>query len=77
MPDNAEQGARVKKNKNIASIPGNGPEMLLAMEELFQCPAAADAYAEGTTIGTGGWVVTSNAVAWFAETWTGEEARKV
>ena len=53
--------------KWFATVLGNAPERPLAMEELFQCLAAADACAEGTTIGIGGWVLTSTAVAWFAD----------
>ena len=66
----------VESLKWFATVLGNTPERPLAMEELFQCLAAADACAEGT-IGIGGWVVTSTAVAWFAETWSAKVARQV
>ena len=41
----------------------------LALPPLLPCLAAADACAEGDTVGIGGWFLTSNAFAWFAETW--------
>lgn len=31
--------------------------------------AAADAGAEGSKVGVGGWIMTSNACVWFAEMW--------
>ena len=31
--------------------------------------AAADACAEGTTVGIGGWFISSRSISWFAETW--------
>ena len=46
------------------------------MPEMLQCLAAADACAEGHTVGIGGWVITGSAAAWFGETWSIEEIRK-
>ena len=48
----------------------------MSMPSLLQCLAAADACAEGSTVGIGGWVITSSAVAWFAETWDMTQVRQ-
>ena len=46
------------------------------MPSTLQCLAAADACAEDTKVGIGGWVITPTAVAWFAEMWEISELRQ-
>ena len=46
------------------------------MPSTLQCLAAADACAEDTKVGIGGWVITPTAVAWFAEMWEMSELRQ-
>ena len=43
---------------------------------MLACKAAADACAEGSIVGIGGWFISSNSVAWFAETWQFQEAQE-
>ena len=38
--------------------------------------AAADACAEGTKVGIGGWFISSRCVSWFAETWDFQEVQQ-
>ena len=38
--------------------------------------AAADACAEGATVGIGGWIISSRSVSWFAETWDFQEVQQ-
>ena len=45
------------------------------MPSTLQCLAAADACAEENKVGIGGWVITPNAVTWFAEMWDISELR--
>ena len=40
------------------------------------CKAAADACAEGSIVGIGGWFISSNSVSWFAETWQFQEVQE-
>ena len=42
----------------------------------LHCLAAADAMAEGSTVGIGGWISTSQSFAWFSEQWDMTEVRK-
>ena len=53
----------------LAQTLAQSPERPMAMPNLLHCLAAADACAEGSTVGIGGWVITPTALAWFAETW--------
>ena len=46
------------------------------MPSMSECLGAADACAEDTKVGIGGWVITSTAVAWFAEMWEISELRQ-
>ena len=43
---------------------------------VLRCMAAADAMAEGETVGIGGWISTSKQFVWFSETWSMTEIRK-
>ena len=43
---------------------------------MLACKAAADACAEGSIVGVGGWFISSNSVAWFAETWQFQEVQQ-
>ena len=52
------------------------PTVPLALPPLLPCLAAADACAEGNTVGIGGWFLTSNAFAWFGETWSMSDIRQ-
>ena len=49
----------------------------LRQKPLLHCFAAADARADGDLIGIGGWIVTANRCAWFAEHWQASEIRAV
>ena len=62
--------------KWFASTISHSPQRPLAMPSTLQCLAAADACAENTKVGIGGWVITPTAVAWFAEMWDISELRK-
>ena len=52
---------------------GHSPQRPLALSDMLQCLAAADACAKGQTVGIGGWVITA---AWFGGTWSIEDIRK-
>ena len=43
---------------------------------ILACKAAADACAEGTKVGIGGWFISSRSVSWFAETWELQEVQQ-
>ena len=43
---------------------------------VLRCMAAADAMAEGETVGVGRWISTSKQFLWFSETWLMTEVRK-
>ena len=62
--------------KWFASTVSQSPQRPLAMPSTLQCLAAADACAEDTKVGIGGWVITTAAVAWFAEMWDISELRQ-
>ena len=49
----------------------------LRQRPLLQCYAAADAMAQGDTVGVGGWIVTANSVAWFSEQYRVAEVRSM
>ena len=51
----------------FASTISQSPQRPLAMPSTLQRLAAADACAEDTKVGIGGWVIIPTAVAWFAE----------
>ena len=42
----------------------------------LRCMAAADAMAEGSTVGIGGWISISSSFAWFSEQWDMTEVRQ-
>ena len=46
------------------------------MPALLHCLAAADACAEGSTVGIGGWVIAKSSIAWFTDTWDRAEVRQ-
>ena len=46
----------------------------LQSKPLLARKAAADACAEGTKVGIGGWFISSRSVSWFAETWTSKKS---
>ena len=48
----------------------------LRSKPILACKAAADACAEGTTVGIGGWFIFSRSVSWFAETWDFQEVQQ-
>ena len=48
----------------------------LRSKPTLACKAAADACAEGSIVGIGGWFISSNSVAWFAETWQFQEVQQ-
>ena len=48
----------------------------LRSKPMLACKAAADACAEGSIVGIGGWFISSNSVAWFAETWQFQEVQE-
>ena len=52
------------------------PERPLALPSPLMCLAAADACAERSTVGIGGWIITKSHVAWFSETWTMTDLRQ-
>ena len=47
----------------------------LRQSPLLRCMAAADAMAEGDTVGIGGWISPSSDFFWFSESWTMTEIR--
>ena len=49
--------------------------MPLARQPLLPCLSAADAMADGTTVGIGGWLATSSTTWWFAQQWDIQELR--
>ena len=53
-------------------------DQLRAMRQppVLHCMAAADAMAEGETVGVGGWISTAAQFLWFSETWPMTEVRK-
>ena len=65
----------VESLKWLAQTLAHSPERPMSMPNLLHCLAAADACAEGSTVGIGGWVIPPTAVAWFAETWDLTEIR--
>ena len=48
----------------------------LQSKPILACKAAADACAEGTKVGIGGWFISSPSVSWFAETWDFQEVQQ-
>ena len=48
----------------------------LKQHPIMRCMAAADARADGNTVGIGGWISTATQFAWFAEQWDMEELRR-
>ena len=48
----------------------------LRSKPMLACKAAADACAEGSIVGIGGWFISSNSVAWFGETWQFQEVQE-
>ena len=66
----------VESLKWFASTISQSSQRPLAMPSTLQCLAAADACAEDTKVGIGGWVITPRAVAWFAEMWEISELRQ-
>ena len=48
----------------------------LRSKPMLACKAAADACAEGSVVGIGGWFITSSSVSWFAETWQFQEVQE-
>ena len=48
----------------------------LRSKPVLACKAAADVCAEGTTVGIGGWFISSRSVSWFAETWDFQEVQQ-
>ena len=48
----------------------------LRQAPVLHCMAAADARADGDTVGRGGWISTSSEFCWFAQQWTMSEIRK-
>ena len=48
----------------------------LRSKPMLACKAAADACAEGSIVGIGGWFISRNSVAWFAETWQFQEVQE-
>ena len=49
----------------------------MRQKPLLHCFAAADARADVDIIAIGGWIVTAQQCAWFAEQWTSAEIRTV
>ena len=49
---------------------------LIRQAPQLHCMAAADAMAEGSTVGIGGWISASQSFAWFSEQWDMTEVRK-
>ena len=49
----------------------------LRQKPMLHCFAAADARADGDTVGVGGWIVASTQCAWFAVQWQASELRTV
>ena len=47
----------------------------LRSKPMLACKAA-DACAEGSIVGVGGWFISSNSVSWFAETWQFQEVQE-
>ena len=47
----------------------------LQSKPILACKAAADACAEGTKVGIGGWFISSRSISWFAETWDFQEVQ--
>ena len=48
-----------------------------AKPHLLHCVSAADAMAEGDTVGIGGWLCTKDGLHWFSEIWSMSEVREV
>ena len=51
------------------------PTKPLADPRLLNCLSAADAMAEGDTVGIGGWLCTKDGLHWFSEIWSMQEVR--
>ena len=49
----------------------------LQQHPVLPCYAAADAMADDSQVGIGGWIVTARHCAWFAEHWTAEQVRSL
>ena len=49
----------------------------LRQSPLLHCVAAADAMAEGDTVGVGGWISAASDFIWFAESWSMTEVRSL
>jgi len=52
------------------------PQQPLQLAPLLHCMCAADAMAQGDTVGLGGWLSTSTTFLWFACTWSMDEVRQ-
>ena len=53
------------------------PTKPLSDPHLLHCMSAADAMAEGDTVGIGGWLCTKDGLHWFSEVWSMQEVRSV
>ena len=55
---------------------GHARVVSLRQTPVLHCMAAADARADGDTVGIGGWISTSSQFCWFAQQWTMSEVRR-
>ena len=53
------------------------PTTPLTLPPLLPCLARADAMAEGSTVGIGGWITTKSGMGWFSESFDMSEVRSL
>ena len=62
---------------SLLSCVHSTPTKPLSDPRLLRCLSAADAMAEGDTVGIGGWLCTKDGLHWFSEVWSMSEVRDV
>ena len=72
--------ALTKDSKSLAwllSCVQSTPTKPLSDPHLLHCLSAAEAMAEGDTVGIGGWLCAKDGLRWFSEIWSMSEVREV
>ena len=77
----ASEIALTKESKGslawLLSCVQSTPTKPLSVPHLLHCLSAADAMAEGDTVGIGGWLCAKDGLHWFSEVWSMSHVREV